>query len=215
MPHISAMDNCQPQQSIEPSSIASQEGQEMTSEGQGTTSSSTENDATPKSGDSEETVETKDNQSPSGKPKGKKRKSYVPEITSQKKTIKTDEILLEIKETVGKMNSDNSSKDFLDFLKAESKRQAERDNAFLKLLGSMMQPQPQPQINMPQNFIMPQSPHLPSPSFNVPPNTNYQPNHFPQQVTTPPTTPHTPAARWCGWFLYLLIALLPEKRWPR
>lgn len=132
LPLISSMDNCQPQQSIEP--------------GHSQIDSSTENDAEiDEKSDSGETSSTPDLSESSGGSSLKKRRSYVPTPTVRKKSMKTENILGEIKETVESLktlSSENSSKEILEFLKEESKRQSDRDNAFFQLMTNFLQPQP-------------------------------------------------------------------------
>ena len=57
-------------------------------------------------------------------------------------------LLTEMKETMNTLKalaSDTSSKEILDFLKEESQRQAARDDAFLKIMGALVQ-QPHPVV---------------------------------------------------------------------
>ena len=56
-----------------------------------------------------------------------------------------------MKETMNTLKtlvSDTSSKEILDFLKGESQRQAARDDAFLKIMGRLVQ-QPHPVVTSP------------------------------------------------------------------
>ena len=56
-----------------------------------------------------------------------------------------------MKETMNALKtiaSDTSSKEILDFLKEESQRQAARDDAFLKIIGALVQ-QPHPVVTSP------------------------------------------------------------------
>ena len=66
-------------------------------------------------------------------------------LTTFKKSIKTETILGEIKETVEALktlSSDNTSKDILEFLKEESQRQSERYNAFFQMMSNFLKPNP-------------------------------------------------------------------------
>jgi len=70
----------------------------------------------------------------------------------------TELLLHEMKETMSVIKSlaeDNTSRQMLDFLKEESKKQAARDDAFLRIMGALVQqPQPhqQPALNpLPEN----------------------------------------------------------------
>ena len=45
----------------------------------------------------------------------------------------------ETRNTLKKLVSDTSSKEILDLLKEESQRQATRDDAFLKIMGELVQ----------------------------------------------------------------------------
>ena len=87
-----------------------------------------------------------------------KRKSFVPTPTNGKKSKgQTESLLCEIKETVTTLKtlaSDTSSKDILDFIKEESQRQAARDDAFLKIMGTLVQ--------QPSHVAPPVSPPMPS-----------------------------------------------------
>ena len=126
------MDNCQPEQTIEPG------------------------DFTPlnDTGGEQDKEENDGNSSPtsscSSQSSGQKRKSFIPTATNNKKTkVQTESLLTEIKETVTTLKSlasDNTSKEILEFLKEESQRQASRDDAFLKIMGALVQ---QPQYNAP------------------------------------------------------------------
>ena len=64
-------------------------------------------------------------------------------ICEQKKFRRqTESLLTKIKETMNTLKtlaSDTSSKEILDFLKEESQRQAARDDAFLKIMGALVQ----------------------------------------------------------------------------
>ena len=69
------------------------------------------------------------------------------------------------------MTNDNSSKEILDFLKEESKRQAERDTEFLKLMGTLLQPQQ-------QNTRSTVSPLSPNPTYAYPAPFTHPPANF-------------------------------------
>ena len=71
------------------------------------------------------------------------KRKYVPTLASRKKSRgQTESFLTEMKETMNTLKtlaSDTSSKEILDFLKKESQRQAARDDAFLKIMGALVQ----------------------------------------------------------------------------
>ena len=101
-------------------------------------------------------------------------------MRKERKKIKSELVLEEIKEAVGTMKSiasDTSSKDILNFLKEESARQSERDDAFLKLMTTLIQQQPHASSSLYppttptsfqqlQNRSSPQFPQHSSPSPN-------------------------------------------------
>ena len=77
--------------------------------------------------------------SSTSKSSSKKKKSYVPTPTLRAKKAKTNEILGQIKETVASLKtltSENSSSQILDFLREESRRRSERDNAFFSMMAT-------------------------------------------------------------------------------
>lgn len=103
-----------------------EEDEEMSDEDE-TRSSSASRPSSSKSNDSTET---------------RTRKSYVPTPTLRSKKLKTDELLGEIKETVASLktlSSENTSSQVLEFLKEESKRQSERDNALFNMMATFFQ----------------------------------------------------------------------------
>ena len=135
LPVVSSMPNSQPDQAIEP----------------GTTKAATNDDGGEEDLESEEGIEFQRDEVPNKTPaktKGIKR-SYVPTPSSGSKgKAKSEAILQDIKGTVESLknlSSENSSKDILLFLQAESTRQAERDNAFLELMSKFLPPQQQSQ----------------------------------------------------------------------
>lgn len=159
LPVISSMDHCQPEQAIEPGIADNDEEYEETSISPA--------DLTPNS---------------------QKRKSYVPEITPKRKTMKTETILGEIKEAMGSMKqlaSDSSSKEILDFLKEESKRQSERDATFFQLMTTLLQPQQNqtpisPIVNYQPNYSMARPANLSFNSSNRSPNCELHQAHSSQ-----------------------------------
>ena len=163
LPLISSMENCQPQQSIEPGQSQMDSSAENDTEVDDEKSDEEENPVTPDSSDSLAST-------PSGglSLKPRKRKSYVPTPTVRKKSLKTETVLGEIKETVQSsktLSSENSLKDILEFLKEESRRLSERDNAFFQLMTNFLQPNP-PTHSM---YQPPQCPH----TNNNPPPADY------------------------------------------
>ena len=164
LPLISSMENCQPQQSIEPGQSQMDSPVENDAEVDDEKSDEEENPVTPDSSDSLAST-------PSGgsSSKSKKRKSHVPIPTVRKKSLKTETILGEIKEIVQSLktlSSENLPKDILEFLKEESRRQSERDNAFFQLMTNYLQPNPptQSMYQPPQQY-----PHI----NNNPPPADY------------------------------------------
>lgn len=156
LPVISSMDNCQPGQSIEP--------------GVGTAAT----DITSSSPTNESNQEESQ---PNGTPLRRKKRSYIPTPSTSKKQVKLDTLLGEIKETVASLKSSmtdaNSSTEILGFLKEESKRQAERDTEFLKLMGTLLQTQQ-------QNTTDTVSPHFQAYAQTAPftnPLPNFYQNH--------------------------------------
>ena len=144
LPVISSMANSQPSQAIEPG---------MSTE----VSTPTENEGEIDESDTEDlenaTSVTSEDAAPL-KRQGTKRK-YVPTPSAKKVAVKSETILQEIKGTVESLknlSSENSSKEILDFLKEESKRQAEREKSFFQLMSQLLQPQAQPQLLPVQQF---------------------------------------------------------------
>ena len=133
LPVVSSIDNCQSQQAIEPGS-SSPEINETDKESN--IDEVNGNESSPDSASSSSSTS-------STKAKTGKRKSFVPTTTNGKKSKgQTESLLYEIKETLTTLKtlaSDTSSKDILDFLKEESQRQATRDDAFLKIMGALVQ----------------------------------------------------------------------------
>lgn len=189
LPIICSMDNCQPEQAIEPGSTRNPSP--SISNATGGVNDNDDNDngendtcATPLSECSPESEET----TVSGSEITRKRKSYVPTPSTKKKPLHTEAVLGEIKEAVGSLKTlacDTSSKDILDFLKEESRRQSERDAAFLQLLSSLV-----PQNNAPpqhhqfhQNIV---SPYHHQSSNNIAPI--HPPHH--SQSSNNIATPH-------------------------
>ena len=129
MPVISSMDNCQPQQAIEFG-----------------TESLGANDEESDFNDFDEQTSSSGSSNSSIQASTSKRKSFVLTPKSAKKSkVSAESVLSEIKDTMNtikELAADTSSKDMLDFLKEESQRQAARDDAFLKILGTLVQ-QPQ------------------------------------------------------------------------
>ena len=148
LPVISSMKNCQPQQAIEPGSN-SPEINEANKESN--IDEVNGNKASPDSASSSSSTS-------STKAKTGKRKFFVPTPANGKKSKgQTESLLCEIKETVTTLKtlaSDTSSKDILDFLKEESQRQAARDDAFLKIMGALVQ--------QPSHVAPPVGPPMPS-----------------------------------------------------
>jgi len=139
LPIISSMDNCQPQQAIEPGSQTLQ-----------TNSEKANNEETFDDVSEEELSPGHSSKSSDETSTGKRK--YVPTPTNRKKPKgQTDSLLTEIKEaanTLKTLASDTSSKQILDFLKEESRRQAARDDAFLKIIGALVQ-EPHPTVTPP------------------------------------------------------------------
>lgn len=187
LPVVSSMDNCQPEQAIEPGSM---ETHTPPSRDEEITDDEDYNEDTPTSGQ-RSTAESDE----AGRPSSKKRRrnSYIP-TPSTTKVLKPETILGEIKETVSSLKSlasDTSSKDILDFLKEESKRQAERDTAFLQLLSNLI---PQPNLQPPnQSQSMP--PHSSNQQFGFLQTRNRTDSFNQQSNFSSPYPPfaHSPA----------------------
>lgn len=136
LPIVGSMENCQPEQSIELGM-----DQEAPKE--------TESNETPETTPAQSSSETPPSEARPEQPKANsksKKKSYVPSISGSKKT-KTESLLNEIKSSVAALKtvaSDNSTADFLTFLIEESDRQKERDDQFMALMRSLIQPVQQP-----------------------------------------------------------------------
>ena len=148
LPVISSMDNSQTQQAIEPGSSSPEINK---ADKESNIDEVNGNEASPDSASSSSSTS-------STKAKTGKRKSFVPTPTNGKKSKgQTESLLCEIKETVTTLKtlaSDTSSKNILDFLKEESQMQAARDDAFLKIMGALVQ--------QPSHVAPPVSPPMPS-----------------------------------------------------
>ena len=80
------------------------------------------------------------------------KRKHVPKPESRKKSRgQTESLLTEMKETMNTLKtlaSDTFSKEILEFLKEEIQRQTTRDDAFLKIMGALVQ-QPHPVVTSP------------------------------------------------------------------
>ena len=138
LPIISSMNNCQPQQAIEPGRKAPETNGE---------------EANPE--ESHDICEEEASQGYSSRfsDGGSNAKAkYVPTPACRKKSRgQTESLLTEMKETMDTLKTlawDTSSKEILDFLKEESQRQIGRDDVFLKIMGALVQ-QPHPVVMFP------------------------------------------------------------------
>ena len=116
LPVISSMDNCQPDQAVEPGSYSTPppSNQDQYENDDSATPDDDDRD-TPESGRKSTRMPR---ESDRNDPETRKRKSYVPTPSTKKKSLKTETILGEIKETMSSLKtlaSDTSSKDIFDF----------------------------------------------------------------------------------------------------
>ena len=135
LPIISSMNNCQPEQALEPTGSITPDAPEPSDPTEDLINHEFENHASPSSTSS--TSSKASNQ----KASNRKRK-YVPTPSSAKKPrAQTDALLNEMKETMNSLKtlaSDTSSREILDFLKEDNQRQAARNDAFLQLMGALV-----------------------------------------------------------------------------
>ena len=131
---------CQPQQAIEPGRKAPETNGKETNLEESHDDDISEEEALPGS-------------SPRSSDKASKgKRKYVPTPASKKKSSgQTERLLTEMKDTMNTFKalaSNTSSKELLDFLKEECQRSAARDDAFLKIMGPLVQ-QPHPVVTSP------------------------------------------------------------------
>ena len=140
LPIIGSMDNCQPEQALEPGSITPDD----------LLNHESVNHVSPSSTSSTFSIAS-DQKTSNGKRK------YVPTHSSGKKPrAQTDALLNEMKETMTSLKTlatDTSSREILNFLKEDSQRQAARDDAFLQLMGALVT-QSNPNVVSPMTYPM-------------------------------------------------------------
>ena len=112
-PIVSSMDSCQPEQSIEPTRHEPEEVDDL-----------------------EEDV-------PSSSKTPKRKNLFVPihETAKRSKNTSIEKTMTMVQESLSELKesfkNDTTSRDLLDFLKADSERQSQRDDMFLKLMANM------------------------------------------------------------------------------
>ena len=133
LPIISSMDNCQPEQALEPGSITP-DAPEPSDPTEDLLDHESENHATPSSSTSSACSKASNQKASNGKEK------YVPALSSGKKArAQTGALLNEMTETMSSLKtlaSETPSRESLNFLKEGSQIQAARDDAFLQIMDA-------------------------------------------------------------------------------
>jgi len=138
LPVVSSMDNCQPEQSIEPGMVR-RKSLEVESVEKGEENRRGENMESNRASFNSSTSSSTSPSSSLKKKTGKR--SYVPMISGPKKAIKTESLLADIKNSVDALKTiatDSSTNDLLKFMKEESERQNERDKSFFDLMKCLV-----------------------------------------------------------------------------
>ena len=149
LPIISSMDNCQPEQALEPGCI-SPDAPEPSDPTEDLLNHESENHARPSSTSS---TSSKDSNQ---KASNGKRKYVSTPSSGKKPRAQTDALLNEMKETMNSLKilaSDTSSREILNLLNKDSQRQAARDDAFLQLMGALVT-QSNPNVVSPMTYPM-------------------------------------------------------------
>ena len=128
-----SMDNCQPEQTIEPGLSDDDANEEDKSSGHNTSNESSTSCANISASSCPNTSTTS-------------KRTFVPihETSKKPKRCSSKDVLFETMNSIHEALSNDPTKDLIDYMKEEAKQQKTRDDAFLKLMERIFPPNPAP-----------------------------------------------------------------------
>ena len=147
-----SMDNCQPEQTIEPGLSDDDANEEDKSSGHNTSNESSTSCANISASSCPNTSTTS-------------KRTFVPihETSKKPKRCSSKDVLFETMNSIHEALSNDPTKDLIDYMKEEAKQQKTRDDAFLKLMERIFPPNPATPLLPPQ--FPPQLPTYPYYNF--------------------------------------------------